>query len=500
MQPSPPPLPRSAGVLLHPSSLPGPFGIGDLGPAAYRWVETLAAAKQTWWQILPLGPTGAGDSPYQSFSAFAGNINLLSPELLEREGLVSSAEWAGKSFPEGHVAYEEVEAFKAGLLQAVWDGFKSGRAGHLRDPFAEFRHREAGWLDGFARFMAIRDALGGAGLAKWPVELCRRDPAALASMEIDLADQVMRQKFGQFLFDRQWSALKAFAHDKRVRVIGDIPIFVAPDSADVWTNPKQFLVDQTCTPREVAGVPPDYFSADGQHWGNPLYDWPAMAADGYAWWVARVRQCLKQVDLVRLDHFRGFRQAWHIPAGETTARNGKWVDGPGKPLFDRLREAVGGLPFIAEDLGLITPDVHELRESLGLPGMRVIQFGLDGPKNPYLPHNYERNTVAYTGTHDNDTTNGWYATLNDRDRKFLADLVGHPFGDPAWELIRMASASVARLAVAPLQDVLSLGGEARMNVPGRPTGNWQWRARPEDFKPGLVERLGELTERYNRTV
>jgi 4-alpha-glucanotransferase len=458
----------------------------------------LAVAKQGWWQILPLGPTGAGDSPYQSFSAFAGSVNLLSPEVLERDGLVSAAFWAGQSFPDGHVDYPRVEAFKKGLLREAWNGFGGGRAGHLRSEFDSFRHREGGWLDGFALFMAIRDSLGGAGLTRWPAELLRRDPPALAAAAERLAGEVQFHKFGQFLFDRQWTALKTFAREKMVRVIGDIPIFVSPDSADVWANPRQFLVDDTCRPRVVAGVPPDYFSADGQHWGNPLYDWAAMAADGYSWWVARVRQTLRQVDLIRLDHFRGFRQAWQIPASESTARNGKWVDGPGKALFDRLRDALGKLPFIAEDLGLITPDVEELRESLGLPGMRVLQFALDTPRNPYLPHNYERKTVAYTGTHDNDTTNGWYATLNGRDRTFLADLVGHAFGDPAWELIRTAWSSVAELAVAPLQDVLSLGGEARMNTPGRPTGNWRWRVRPDDIKPGLVERLAAMTERYNR--
>lgn len=494
------PLPRTAGVLLHPTSLPGPFGIGDLGPAAYHWVETLAAAKQAWWQILPLGPTGAGDSPYQSFSAFAGNVNLLSPEQLERDGLVSSSMWAGQSFPDDRVDYPRVEPFKRELLREAWAAFRGGRAGHLRGEFDAFRHREAGWLDGFALFMAVRDSLGGAGLSRWPAELCRRDPAALAAAGGTLGGEVQFHAFGQFLFDRQWGDLKRFAAERKVRVIGDIPIFVSPDSADVWANPRQFLVDATCRPTVVAGVPPDYFSADGQHWGNPIYDWAAMAADGYAWWVARVRAALRQVDLIRLDHFRGFRQAWHIPAGESTARNGRWVDGPGKALFDRLRVELGRLPFIAEDLGLITPDVHELRESLGLPGMRVIQFGLDSPRNPYLPHNYEPNTVAYTGTHDNDTTNGWYATLNDRDRVFLADLVGHPFGDPAWELTRLAWSSVAMLAVAPLQDVLSLGGETRMNVPGRGDGNWRWRVRPGDFRPGTFESLAAITERYNRVT
>jgi 4-alpha-glucanotransferase len=495
---STPILPRSSGVLLHPTSLPGPFGIGDLGPVAYRWVETLAAMRQSWWQILPLGPTGAGDSPYQSFSAFAGNINLLSPELLQQDGLVGADLWAGERFPDDRVDYARVDPFKKKLLRAAWDAFRGGKAAGLPRDFERYCGAEAGWLDGYALFMAIREALGGAGLTEWPADLLRRDPVALAAMEKKLAAEVGMHKFGQFLFDRQWGALRKFAAERGVRVIGDAPIFVAPDSADVWANPDQFLLDPDRRPLVVAGVPPDYFSADGQHWGNPIYDWDRMEATGFSWWCARVLRQLEQVDLVRLDHFRGFCQAWHIPAGEKTARNGRWVDGPGRNLFERLRTAIGGLPIIAEDLGLITPDVTELREALGLPGMRVIQFALDGPHNPHWPHNYAPNTACYTGTHDNDTVNGWFATLNDRDRNYLTLTLGKSLGDPAWELIRDAWASVAVLAVAPLQDLLSLGSEARMNRPGVADGNWRWRVRLDQFRPELIQRLADLTTLYNR--
>lgn len=496
---STPTLPRSSGVLLHPTSLPGPFGIGDLGPAAYRWVETLAAMKQTWWQVLPLGPTGAGDSPYQSYSAFAGNIALLSPELLAQDGLVSPDLWAGQSFPHDHVDYGRVGPFKAAVLRAAWEGFRANKAPALKAEFDAYCGAEAGWLDNYALFAAIRGARGGAGLADWPDELARRDPAALARAERELAGELLLRKFGQFLFDRQWSAVRAYAADRGVKVIGDAPIFVALDSADVWAHPEQFLLDPGRKPTVVAGVPPDYFSADGQHWGNPIYDWGRMAATGFSWWTARVLRDLRHVDLVRLDHFRGFRQAWHIPAAETSAKKGKWVDGPGAALFFHLRTAVGGLPLIAEDLGVITPDVDELRDTLALPGMKVLQFALDKPQNPYWPHNYTPNSVCYTGTHDNATTVGWWATLSDKDKGYLAAYLGRPIDDPADALLRLAWGSVSVIAVAPLQDVLSLGGNTRMNTPGVADGNWRWRVEPYQFWPGAFDRLRGLTELYDRS-
>ncbi|MCU0706175.1 MAG: 4-alpha-glucanotransferase [Fimbriiglobus sp.] len=490
-------LTRSAGVLLHPSSLPGPFGIGDLGPEAYRWVETLVAAKQSWWQLLPLGPTGYGNSPYQSFSAFAGNVNLLSPELLAKDGLLPDNFLAGQSFPTDRVDYDSVAPAKAAMVREAWSRF-GARWHPLREAFDTYREKEKHWLADFALFMAIREAFGGTALSTWSPDVRLRVPAALAELEKKLAGEVMIHTFGQFLFDRQWGELKAFANGRGVRIMGDAPIFVAGDSADVWAHPEQFLLNADGESSVVAGVPPDYFSEDGQLWGNPLYDWAAMSRDGYRWWAARLQRQFDQVDLIRLDHFRGFAAAWHIPAGASTAKNGEWVDGPRSRLFEKLRADLGELPIIAEDLGLITPDVHELRQACGFPGMRVLQFALGGPDNPYWPHNYEPNTVAYTGTHDNDTTLGWWTALGETDRKKLSDYIGHEVREPDWDLIRMAWASVALLAIAPLQDVLGLGREARMNVPGVAGGNWEWRFRPDQFRPGMIERLTEWTERYHR--
>lgn len=489
---------RSSGILLHPTCLPGPFGIGDLGPTASRWIDTLAAMKQSWWQILPLGPTGSGDSPYQSFSAFAGNINLLSPELLERDGLITSAVWAGKWYPDERLDSGPVSELKTLALRTAWETFRSAKAHKLKAAFEEYRTREASWLVDYSLFMAIRESYYDVAFTDWPKELVTRDPAAIAKATATLRDQIDCHQFGQFLFDRQWTQLKEYAHSKKIKIIGDIPIFVSADSADVWANPKLFLLNARSEPSVVAGVPPDYFSQDGQHWGNPIYDWKAMQSDGYAWWVARIRQTLKQVDLIRLDHFRGFVQAWHIPAGEKTARNGKWIDGPGRKLFDAIKSKLGDLPFIAEDLGVITPDVDDLRLGLGLPGMRVLQFAMDTPKNQYLPHNYVPETVCYTGTHDNDTTLGWWRALNGRDQSFIGEYAGHWIHEPAWELLRLAWGSVADLAVAPLQDILGLGSDARMNVPGKAEGNWKWRMKWEYFPYGVNERIADLTERFNR--
>jgi len=490
--------PRSSGVLLHPTSLPGQFGIGDLGPNAQRWIQFLAAARQSWWQILPLGPTGAGNSPYQSFSAFAGNIALLSPEWLVRDGLLP-ASVLGASYPTEKVDFEAVLPFKTGLLRQAWASLRGskGRPG-IRAEFDAYCKQEANWLDDYATFMAVRASLGDRPLTEWPADLHNRVPVAIAAVQKELADEIAMHRLGQFLFDRQWAELKRFAHDHHVGIIGDAPIFVAGDSADVWTNPDQFLLDSAGLPTAVAGVPPDYFSPTGQHWGNPLYDWKRMAETGYEWWTARVKRMLTQTDLVRFDHFRGFAAAWHIPAGEKVATNGKWVTGSGRALFDKLFEAIGPLPLIAEDLGLITEDVHALREGIGLPGMRVLQFALAGPESPHWPHNFEPNTAVYTGTHDNDTTNGWYAKLNDHDRWTLGEYLGRAAHSPAWELIRFAWQSVAVLAIAPLQDLLELGTEARMNVPGVAEGNWGWRVRPENFTHSVAERLAGLTQMFNR--
>jgi len=486
--------PRSSGILLHPTSLPGPYGIGDLGPAAHAWVEVLARVRQSWWQVLPLGPTGYGDSPYQSFSTFAGNLNLLSPDLLIRDGLISGDDVGGPSFPADHVDYAAVEPFKLGLVRRTWENFRGGRATHLKPAFDQFAEDKRDWLGDYARFMAIKDAHGGAPWFDWPAELRRRDAGKSVTGDAAAANQ-----FGQFLFFRQWNDLRRHAHEKGVRIIGDVPIFVAPDSADVWANPDSYLLDGKLRPSVVAGVPPDYFSKTGQLWGNPHYNWEAMRKTGYAWWVARMRATLEMVDVVRLDHFRGFLAAWQVPAGEKTAVVGEWVPGPEADLFARLKRELGDLPLIAEDLGEITPDVFALRDQLGLPGMKILQFAFDKPTNPFLPHNYPANCVAYTGTHDNDTTRGWYATAPEVEKDYFRRYTGRDGADVSWDLIRLAWASVADLAIAPLQDVLDLGTEARMNLPGTAQGNWKWRMPNSGLNDWAVSRLVAMTEVYGRT-
>jgi 4-alpha-glucanotransferase len=495
------PLKRASGILLHPTSLPGPYGIGDVGPAAFRWVDILARAKQSWWQVLPLGPTGYGDSPYQCFSAFAGNIYLLSPERLQKDGLLTASDLAGVSFADERVGYGRVIPFKLAMLHLAWQNFKAGRVPGMRSLFEQYREENRAWLADFALFMALKDAREGAPWQTWPRELQRTGivNSFLDVTRQELADEIGLHEFGQFLFARQWSAVREYAHAHDIKIIGDAPIFVASDSADVWANPSLFLLDSAMSPKVVAGVPPDYFSPTGQLWGNPLYDWKAMRSANYAWWVARLRATLATVDLVRLDHFRGFMAAWHVPFGEHTAVNGRWVPGPGAELFTHLQAELKGLPLIAEDLGEITPDVFEVRDRFNLPGMKVLQFAFDKPSNPFLPHNYRTpNCVVYTGTHDNDTTRGWYAQIPDYERHYLHRYLSRDGSDIAWDLIRLAWSSSADLAVAPAQDVLDLGTDARMNLPGRPDHNWQWRLHADAFTDAIVSRLAELTELFGR--
>jgi 4-alpha-glucanotransferase len=491
---------RSAGLLLHPTSLPGPYGIGDLGPNAYHWVDALAYAKQTWWQILPLGPTGYGDSPYQCFSAFAGNPYLVSPDKLLEDGLIKPTDVAGLSFPTSRVDFGPVIQFKVKLLARAWENFKAGAAPQLRAEFEQFQHAQAGWLEDFALFMALKDAHGGDSWLKWEAPSRKREPRVLQKARADHADAIGLHKFRQFLFFRQWTALKRYANEKGVRLIGDVPIFVASDSADVWAHPELFQLDAECQPTVVAGVPPDYFSATGQLWGNPLYAWDVHKRTGYAWWIERMRAALAQVDLVRIDHFRGFEAYWEIPAGLPTAEVGRWVKGPGADLFEALRAALGNIPIIAEDLGVITPEVDALRLRFNLPGMRVLQFAFGGAtEDRFLPHNYEtRNTVVYTGTHDNDTTVGWYASITEEERDFVRRYLGRDGSDIAWDLIRLAWMSVADYAITPVQDILSLGSEARMNTPGTSAGNWSWRLTEAQLTRATLERLGDLTALYAR--
>jgi 4-alpha-glucanotransferase len=490
---------RSAGILLHPTSLPGPFGIGDLGPAAYAWVDALVRGRQSWWQILPLGPTGYGDSPYQAFSAFAGNPYLVSPDLLIRDGLLKDADLGGVRFPAERVDYGPVIQFKLRILTHAWEKFQARVAPSLVPQFDDFCRQQAHWLDDYALFMALKEAHGGASWLQWPKELVLREPAALQKARQTLAEAVGPHKFRQFLFFKQWRALKGYANEKGIRLIGDVPIFVSSDSADVWANPELFRLDQQRRPAVVAGVPPDYFSATGQLWGNPLYNWEALRRTGYAWWIDRLRATLEQVDVVRLDHFRGFEAYWEVPAGMPTAQIGHWVAGPGAAFFEAVQTALGGLPLIAEDLGVITPEVEALRDHFHLPGMRILQFAFGGAtEHRFLPHNYEPNTLVYTGTHDNDTTWGWYRTITESERDFVRRYLARDGGDIVWDLIRLAWASVADSALAPLQDMLNLGTEARMNRPGNPSGNWTWRFTTSQLTPTVLGRLGELTELYAR--
>ncbi|MEI7643940.1 MAG: 4-alpha-glucanotransferase [Chloroflexales bacterium] len=496
--------PRSSGILLHPTSLPGPWGIGDLGASAYRFVDFLAAAGQRLWQVLPLGPTGYGDSPYQCFSAFAGNPLLVSLDDLVDRGLLGQAEVeaaaeAAGGFGVDHVDYGRVIGFKLGLLRASYERMRDGTAIGLADDFEAFCVEHDAWLDDYALFMALKDAHGGASWNTWAPELRLRKAAALRHARKELAEPVMVQKYLQFLFFSQWTPLKAYANAHDIRIIGDAPIFVAYDSADVWANPKLFYLDAEGIPTVVAGVPPDYFSATGQLWGNPLYRWDRMAKDGYAWWIARLRQTFSIVDILRLDHFRGFEAYWEVPAAEETAINGTWVKGPGAALFAHLREALGELPIIAEDLGLITPEVHAMREAFGFPGMKVLQFAFgDSPANPYLPHNYEPGCVVYSGTHDNNTTVGWFQEISAEDREAIRLYLGRDGSDIAWDFIRLALMSVADIAVVPLQDVLRIGSDGRMNTPGRPDGNWSWRFRAEALSDGLAFGVRLLTAAYGR--
>ena len=490
---------RSAGVLLHVTSLPGPFGVGDLGPAAHRWVDALAAAGQSWWQVLPLNPPGKGDSPYQAYSAFAGNPLLVSPELLVKDGLLKRSEIAGGDLPPGPIDYAAAAVLKAGLLARAFERFAAKAAKPLLAEFGRFRRARADWLDDYALYMALRDAHHDQPWLTWDAKLVRRDAAALAEARRAQSERIDRHAFDQFLFARQWQQLKAYAADRGVRTIGDVPIFVSGDSADVWSAPGLFLLDRQRRPTVVAGVPPDYFSKTGQRWGNPLYNWKAMAAQDFAWWVARLRALLEQTDLVRIDHFRGFAACWNVPAAEPTAVNGKWVKAPGQALMATLQRELGSLPFIAEDLGVITPDVEALRDGFCLPGMRVLQFAFGGgPENAFLPHNYVRNAVAYTGTHDNDTTVGWFAALDGKQRKQATDYAPGLAADPAGELTRLAWQSVADLAITPAQDVLRLGSEARMNTPGTSAGNWTWRLADDWADHDGWAQLGQWTADYGR--
>lgn len=484
---------RRCGILCHPTCLPGPYGIGDLGQAAYQFVDFLASAGQTAWQILPLGPTGYGDSPYQPFSAFAGNPLLIDPRQLAEDGLLSEDDLTPpSSIAEDRVHYGEVIGFKQAVLRCAHRGLGSA-SDALRHEFAAFRHAEQAWLDDYGLFMALKQRQNWASWVEWPRDLVQRQPEALAYWQRELGHEIEYHALAQFLFERQWQRLHHYAQRQGVQIIGDLPIFVGHDSADVWANQQLFQLDEAGQPTVVAGVPPDYFSPTGQRWGNPLYRWEMLAQSGYDWWVQRLERALAQVDLVRIDHFRGLVAYWQVPGDEPTAINGTWVPGPGRAFFDAMRAALGDLPIIAEDLGLITEDVTALRQELGLPGMTVLQFAFAGPTtNPHLPYNHERVSVVYTGTHDNDTTAGWYASLPEKERHRVRVYTGSDGSEIHWRLICLAMTSVSDMAIYPLQDVLGLGSEARMNYPGQAQANWAWRYTPDALRPELADALAEL--------
>ena len=488
------PLKRRCGILCHPTSMPGRFGIGDLGEGAYGFVDFLAQAGQTVWQILPLGPTGYGDSPYQPFSAFAGNPLLIGLEGLAEEGLLSEEDVAvGEPYPADKVCYGRAREFKDRALRQSYDSFLRRGSESAREEMAALADENRYWLDDFALFMALKRRFHWSAWADWDADVALREEQALARWRERLQDEIDYQRYLQFQFARQWRRLRAYANDAGVSIIGDVPIFVGHDSADVWSHRELFQLDERGYPSVVAGVPPDYFSPTGQLWGNPLYRWEVMKWNGYEWWIQRLKAVLGQVDIVRLDHFRGFGGYWEVPVDEETAINGRWVRGPGKSFFRRMAREFGTLPIIAEDLGVISADVVALRQELGLPGMRVLQFAFgDDAGNPHLPHNYTGRCVVYTGTHDNDTTVGWFAVQDEQLRHRVRLYTGTDGSDINWAFIRLAMNSVAETAIFPLQDVLGLGGEARLNRPGHPHGNWTWRYRPEMLTGEMAEALRDM--------
>ncbi|MDO9080295.1 MAG: 4-alpha-glucanotransferase, partial [Desulfuromonadales bacterium] len=490
---------RASGILLHPTALPGPHGIGDLGSHAREFIDFLQDCGQKVWQLLPLGPTGYGDSPYSSFSAFAGNPLLVSLEALVANGDLLASEIAAPAFPADFVDYGAVRSFKSSRLQLASLGFATRASEERRERFADFCAQEAYWLDDYALYSAIRCQQGNHPWVEWPAELRDREPQTLLTIRAELQDAIVVETYSQFVFAEQWQELKDYAAAHSVRLFGDLPIFVAEDSADVWAHRDYFQLDNGGRATRVAGVPPDYFSATGQRWGNPLYNWEKLQADGFSWWVDRLRRNLALYDLIRIDHFRGFAASWSIPAAEPTAVHGHWEPVPGQEFFTAATACLGALPVIAEDLGYITPDVEALRDHFGYPGMKILHFAFGGgADNPYLPHNYQHNCVVYSGTHDNDTTAGWWQQLGEEERYAVARYLGRQVDDPVAEILRLAAASVSRLCIFPLQDLLKLDSSARFNRPGAPHGNWQWRWSGDFLSPSAGEFLKELTVLYRR--
>ena len=493
---------RYSGVLVHPTSFPSPYGIGDMGRGAHEFIDFLAMAGQHLWQVLPLGPSGNGNSPYQSYSVFAGQTLLISPELLIEKKLLTEADVHPiPEFNADRVDYDKVTTYKTSLFKKAYEHFRHTADKNLLEEYDSFQSNNQYWLDDYCLYMAGKDYHNGLPWYEWEDSLLDPTPKERASWMKLLASEIDYYRFIQFAFFSQWYELKDYANKKGIAIIGDIPIFTAPDSADVWANKELFKLDSKGHPLEVAGVPPDYFSATGQLWGNPLYDWDAMKDDGYRWWIERVRNQLDQVDYIRIDHFRGFEAYWAVPAGEETAMNGKWKKGPGEALFEAIQKALGEeLSIFAEDLGIITPEVEKLRDTLGFPGMKILQFGFDGTgESTFLPHQLStRNCICYTGTHDNDTTCGWYEHTSEQNKDKVRRYMNTDASSVSWDFIRTCLGTIAKYAIFPVQDLLKLGSEHRMNTPGTATGNWEFRYRSGLLDEGMAKGLKQMTELFGR--
>lgn len=493
---------RSSGILLHPTSFPSRFGIGDLGLESFRFIDFLVESGQQYWQVLPIGPTGYGNSPYMSYAALAGNPLLISPDKLIDEGWLNEGDFSNlPEFPSHTVEYDRVYEVKIPLLKKACENFKANASELQQREFDGFCETKAYWLDDYALFMALKDAHEGASWNTWEADIAKHKPEAIEKWRSQLSDAVYYYKYTQFEFFRQWTELRRYANLRGIQIIGDIPIYVAHDSADVWAHPEAFALDEeTGAAALMAGVPPDYFSATGQLWGNPVYNWEHLQQTHFQWWVERFQAMLDYVDLIRIDHFRGFQAYWVVPQGEETAMNGEWVEAPGEEFFKTLNDKLGKLPVLAEDLGVITPEVEALRDEFEFPGMKVLQFAFgDDPGNPFLPFNYPRNCVVYTGTHDNDTTVGWFNQLSDYERDKVQTYLGHFSPDGIqWDLIRLAMSSIANIAIIPVQDLLGLGTEARMNFPSKAEGNWAWRYQSGTLTQELSQRLKQLTFSFGR--
>jgi 4-alpha-glucanotransferase len=491
---------RASGILLHPTSLPGHYGIGTLGREAMDFIDFLARAKQKFWQILPLGPTGFADSPYQCFSSFAGNPLLIDLDLLVQEKLLKTSDLIPlKGFGDGPVDFGKLILLKYPVLRKAEANFNANATEEQREAFQHFVKKNNGWLDDYSLFMSLKEVFGQKPWLEWDKPLKQRNEKELIKYRTSLHEEIVFHQFLQYLFFGQWTRIREHAREQNIRIIGDIPLYIAMDSAEAWSRPELFDFDHEKNPVAVGGVPPDYFSQTGQLWGNPLFRWDLHKKTGYEWWINRVRWNQTLYDIIRIDHFRGFAAYWSVPYGEKTAVNGKWIPGPGKDLFKAIHETLGNIPIIAEDLGVITEDVVELRDSFGLPGMKILQFAFDsGEENDYIPHNFTRNCIVYTGTHDNDTLSGWFGKAKKEDRQYVLDYLNSDGKNIVWDFIRLAYASVAYTAVIPMQDLLVLGSETRMNLPGTTVNNWMWRMKPGQASAGLAAELARLVKLYGR--